>query len=481
MKELTQIALDTAQSKGASYADIRIIKLDTENIGVRNGRIAAMDHDESYGFGVRVLANGAWGFASSTRVNTSEISRISALAVEIAQASARLKKEDVRMTNEPVYKDKWQTPYLVDPFKVPMNEKLELLFKVDSILRKNRKIAVAISSMGFRKERQWLATSEGSFIEQLLLRSGAGYSATAVDKGESQIRSYPTSFGGQYMSLGYELINNLKLAENAARTRDEAVMLLTAKPCPSGKMDLILGGAQLGLQIHESVGHPTELDRVFGAEESFAGRSFLTPEKYTGHFKYGSPIVNLVGDGTVPGGLATIGYDDDAVKAQRWHIVESGIFKGYQTNREFAGKVGDKYSRACCRADGFNRIPMVRNNNISLMPGDWELDDLIADTKNGVYMETTRSWSIDQMRLNFQFGCEIGWVIKNGKKAYMVKNPTYQGITPEFWSSCDAICNENHWVLWGVPNCGKGEPQQTAEMSHGTSPTRFRNVTLGVK
>ncbi|MBI4834925.1 MAG: TldD/PmbA family protein [Planctomycetes bacterium] len=481
MKELSQITLDTAQSKGASYADIRIIKLDTESIGVRNGRIVAMDHDESYGFGVRVLANGAWGFASSTRVNPSEISRISALAVEIAQASARLKKEDIKLTQEPVYKDKWQTPYLIDPFKVPMDEKLDILFKVDAILRKNRKIAVAISSMGFRKERQWLATSEGSFIEQLLLRSGAGYSATAVDKGESQIRSYPTSFGGQYMSLGYELINNLRLVENAARTRDEAVELLTAKPCPSGKTDLILGGAQLGLQIHESVGHPTELDRVFGAEESYAGRSFLTPEKYTGHFKYGSPIVNLVGDGTVPGGLATIGYDDDAVKAQRWHIVESGIFKGYQTNREFAGKVGDKASRACCRADGFNRIPMVRNNNISLMPGDWELDDLIADTKNGLYMETNRSWSIDQMRLNFQFGCEIGWVIKNGKKTHMVKNPTYQGITPEFWSSCDAICNENHWVLWGVPNCGKGEPSQTAEMSHGTSPTRFRNVTVGVK
>lgn len=480
MKELTNLALATAHSKGASYADIRIIKLETQNISVRNGRISSLDYTTSYGFGIRVLANGAWGFASSGRVTPEQISRMAALATEIAQASARLKKEDVQLTAEPVAHDKWQTPYLIDPFEVSLSEKLELLFKIDATLRKSKKISVAQSGMGFRREYQWLATSEGSFIEQILLRSGAGYSATAVERGESQIRSYPSSFGGQYMSLGYEVINSMNLLENADRIREEAIMLLKAKPCPSGKMDLILGGSQLALQIHESVGHPTELDRVFGAEESFAGRSFLTPDKY-GHLKFGSPIVNLVADGTVPGGLATIGYDDDAVKAQRWHLVEGGIFKGYQTNREFAPRIKEKYSRGCCRADGFNRIPIIRNNNISLMPGEWKMDDLIQDTKNGIYMDTNRSWSIDQMRLNFQFGCEVGWLIKNGKKKEMVKNPTYQGITPEFWNSCDAICDENHWVLWGVPNCAKGEPPQTAEMSHGTSPARFRNVTVGVK
>lgn len=481
MKKLTDLALKSARAKGAFYTDIRIISLETENIMVRNGRIGAMDHNESFGFGVRVLTNGSWGFASSSTISPAEISRISALAVEIAQASARLKKEDVMLTYEPTYTDKWQTPYVINPFLVPMDQKLNLLMQIDTILRKNSKIKVAQSSMGFRRERQWLATSEGSFIEQMLLRSGAGYSATAVDKGDSQVRSYPSSFGGQYMSMGYELINSMKLLENAERTREEALMLLKAKPCPSGKMDLILGGSQLGLQIHESMGHPTELDRVFGTEESFAGRSFLTTDKYKSGYKYGSPIVNLVADGTVPGGLATIGYDDDAVRAQRRHLVQDGIFTGYQTNREFAPKIGDKKSTGCCRADGFNRIAMIRNNNISLMPGEWELDDLIKDTKNGIYMETNRSWSIDQLRLNFQFGCEIGWLVKNGKKTTPVKNPTYQGITPEFWASCDAICNENHWVLWGVPNCGKGEPSQTAEMSHGAAPTRFRNVTVGVK
>jgi TldD protein len=244
-------------------------------------------------------------------------------------------------------------------------------------------------------------------------------------------------------------------------------------------MDLILEGSQLALQIHESVGHPSELDRVIGMEANYAGTSFATTEKL-GNFKYGSEIVNLVGDGTVPTGLATIGYDDDGVRAQRWHIVKAGIFSGYQTNREVAHFCGDERSRGCCRADGWGNIPMVRNNNLSLMPGEWKFDDLIADTKRGIYMATNKSWSIDQMRLNFQFGTEIAYEIKNGKLGRVFKNPTYQGMTPEFWGSCDAICDENHWVLWGVLSCGKGQPGQGAEMSHGAAPTRFRNVTVGI-
>lgn len=481
MKEFTDLALDTARGKGAFYADIRIISSENEGLAVRNGRVAGLGIHESLGFGVRVLANGAWGFASSSRLVPGEISRVSALAVEIAQAGARLKQEDVALTPEEVYVDKWQTPYMIDPFKVSVEEKLGLLFEIDKTLRKNKKIVQAMAMMQFDRDRQWFASTEGSFIEQLLLRSSAGYSATAVEKGDAQTRSYPCSFGGQYAGMGYELVNSLKLLEHAERTREEVLMVLKAKPCPSGKLDLILGGSQLGLQIHESVGHPSELDRVFGTEESFAGKSFLTTDKYKKDFRFGSPIVNLVGDGTVPTGVATMGYDDDGVRTQRWHIVQNGVFKGYQTNREFAPKVMEKKSRGCCRADSFSSIPMIRNNNISLMPGEWSLDDLIADTKNGIYMESNRSWSIDQLRLNFQFGCEIGWLIKNGKKTVPVKNPTYQGITPEFWSSCDAICNEDHWVLWGLANCGKGEPTQMIGMSHGAAPARFRNVTVGVR
>jgi TldD protein len=480
MKDLASYALDTAKIRGASYADIRIILRKDESIKVRNGRIGEMNIKETLGFGVRVIANGAWGFASSSALTKQEIERISALAVDIARASARLKKEDVQLTKERPYNDIWTTPYVLDPFDISIEEKLKLLFKIDRILRKDKRIKAAVSGLDFSKEHKWLATTEGAFIEQIILTSGGGYSATAVDKGEVQIRSYPAPFGGQFASMGYELIPSLKLVENAERIREEAIALLSADECPSGKMDLILGGYQLALQIHESTGHPTELDRVFGAEESYAGRSFLTPEKYK-NFKYGSEIVNLVGDGTVPTGLATVGYDDDAVKTTRWFIVKDGIFTGYQTNREFAGKVGDDQSHACCRADSYKSIPIIRNNNISIMPGTWDLDDLIADTKEGILMDFNKSWSIDQLRLNFQFACEIGWLIKNGKKEKLIKNPTYQGITPEFWSVCDAICSEKYWKLWGIPNCGKGEPTQIIGMSHGASPARFRNITVGVR
>ncbi len=480
MKQLCNVALEAAHSRGATYADIRIIETKNENIQTRNGRVANFDQAESLGAGIRVIANGAWGFASTSKVNKEDIARTAAIAVEIALASAMLKKDDIQLTKEKTYVDFWQTPFVIDPFAVNKDEKLELLFKIDAILRKDKAIRQAFSGMGFKKERQYLATSEGSFIEQIILRSGAGYSVTAVGNGDNQVRSFPSSFGGQYCTMGYELINSLHLVDNAERIRKEAVALLKAPVCPSGKKDLILGGSQLALQIHESTGHPTELDRVLGMEESFAGRSFLTQEKF-GKLKYGSDIVNLVADGTVPGGLATVGYDDDAVRAQRWHLVHNGVFCGYQTTRELAGKNAENKSNGCCRADGFSRIPMTRNNNISLMPGAWELDDLIRDTKDGIYMDFNKSWSIDQMRLNFQFGCEIGWEIKNGKKTRMVKHPNYQGITPEFWNSCDAICNDKHWVLWGVPNCGKGEPMQTAEMSHGCAPTRFRNVNVGVR
>jgi TldD protein len=479
MRQLTATALDTAKILGASYADIRIIETRAQDINVKNGSIGGIGDHYDMGFGVRVIADGAWGFASSNNVAKKEIEDVTTQAVRIAKASARLKTADVRLAPEPVYVDRWQTPYVIDPFKVSIEDKLALLYRIDKILRKDKRIGVASGSLSFLAEHQWLATSEGTFIDQKLLRSGGGYSATAVKDGEAQIRSYPASFRGQYATMGWELINSLKFEDHAERVRDEAVALLTAPQCPSGKTDLILNGHQLALQIHESVGHPSELDRVIGMEANYAGTSFATLEKL-GKFKYGSEIVNLVADGTVPTGLATIGYDDDGVRAQRWHIVKNGIFSGYQTNREVAHVCGDERSRGCCRADGWSNIPMVRNNNLSLMPGDWKFEDLIADTKRGIYMLTNKSWSIDQMRLNFQFGTEIAYEIKNGKLGRIFKNPTYQGITPEFWGSCDAICNEDYWMLWGVPSCGKGQPGQMAEMSHGAAPARFRNVTVGI-
>ncbi len=480
MRDLAAIALNTAKRHGASYADIRILQITVEDLTVRNGELSEIRQEESVGFGVRVIVNGAWGFAASPSVTQQDIRKITIQACRIAKASAKLKKAKVRLSEEEVVDTTWQTPLVIDPFKVQFTEKLDLLFCIDEILRKDRRIKIAESAMGCVRERQRLATSEGTFIDQTLTRTGAGYSATAIENGEVQKRSYPMSFGGQYMGMGYELVKALALIENAEKTRDEAVALLSAKPCPSGKKDLILDGTQLALQIHESVGHPSELDRVLGLEENYAGRSFLTLEKH-GKFRYGSDKVTLMADTTVPGGLATMGYDDDGVRAQRWPIVQKGIFVGYHTNREFAPVLKNGRSRGCCRADSWASLPMIRITNLSLMPGNWKLEDLIADTKDGVLMCTNKSWSIDQMRYNFQFGCEIGWEIKNGKLGAMLKNCTYQGITPEFWGSCDAVCNGDYWTLWGVVNCGKGQPGQTAEMSHGAAPARFRKVTVGVR
>jgi TldD protein len=479
MNELAEHAVGTARTKGADYADVRIIDTRRQTLRVRNGRITNMDLSGDLGFGVRVLVDGAWGFAASNRVEKSEIERVAAEAVRIAKASGSLPRGRVTLAPEAPVRDRWATPILIDPFTVSDERKLEILFAADEALRTDDRIKVAMTSMTFGRERQWLATSEGTFVDQTLMSSGAGMSATAVEKGETQVRSYPNSHGGQNASLGWELVESFDLPGNADRVREEAVALLSAKPCPSGKKDLILGGTQLFLQIHESVGHATELDRVLGYEEDFAGRSFATPEKL-GDFRYGSEVVNLVADSTVPTGLATIGYDDEGVAAQRWHIVQDGIFKGYLTSRELAHEVGEERSRGAMRAQGWSHVPIIRITNLSLMPGDWTLDDLVADTEDGLMFETNRSWSIDQWRLNFQFGCEIGWEIKNGKRGDMVKNPSYQGVTPEFWNSCDAVTNEDHWVLWGVPNCGKGQPMQVAEMSHGCSPTRFRGVTVGI-
>ena len=479
MKDLAQRAVDTAKSRGASYADCRIIFTRWEDITVKDGKVGALDIGESIGFGVRVIADGAWGFACSPIVTAAEIDEIAAQAVRIARASAMLKKDDVRLAPEPAVEASWVTPIVEDPFKVPLAEKLALLMEVDKILRTDKRITTAQGTLSFLDEHQWMATSEGSFIDQQLIRSGAGYSATAVGNDEVQKRSYPNSFRGQYMTLGYEMVRGLHLTRHADRVREEAIELLTAPTCPSGKKDIIIDGSQMCLQIHESVGHATELDRVLGMEANYAGMSFATTEKLN-DFQYGSEHVNLVCDTTVPGGLATIGWDDDAVRAQRWHLVKKGQFVGYQFNRELAHTINADRSSGNSRADGWSNIPIVRITNLSLMPGSWELDDLMADTEGGIFLETNRCWSIDQWRLNFQFGVEAAWEIKGGKKGQLLKNANYQGITPEFWKSVDAICNNNYWTLWGVHNCGKGQPGQRAEMSHGAAPTRFRNVEVGV-
>jgi len=480
MKTFYQLAIDSALKAGASYSDIRIIETRTEDIVTRNGQVARLNQSETLGFGIRVVSNGSWGFASSELLTLQEIERVANLAVKIAKASASLKNEFVSLAFEPPQVDFWQTPFVIDPFDVPLSEKLALLYEVDEILRKDERIKVAEGSMSFERQHKWFASSEGAEIEQVLLVSGGGIEAHSVADGETQVRTYPASFRGQYKSMGYELILGLGLKDNAERVREEAIELLTAPECPEGERDLILHGSQMVLQIHESVGHATELDRVLGMEANYAGTSFATTDKLD-KFTYGSEIVNLIADSTVPTGLATFGYDDDGVAAQRWPIVKQGKLTGYMTNRELAHVIEKDRSFGANRADGFKNVPIVRIANLSLMPGDLEWDEMLAGSDGAIYMENNKSWSIDQRRLNFQFGCEAAWEVKGGKLGQMYKNPTYQGITPEFWGSCDGICNEKYWDLWGVVNCGKGQPGQRAIMSHGSSPTRFRKVMVGVR
>ncbi len=479
MKDMLNLALDAAKSAGADYADIRIVNTRRQGVQTRNGELAGLMDSEDLGFGVRVLAGGAWGFASSNRLEPVELRSKAVEAVRIARASATLNRDSVQLAPEPAWQDFWQTPIQLDPFTISLQEKLGLLLACDRVLRADPRIKEAAASMSFLREHQYYASSEGARIEQILIRSGAGYTATAVENGEAQERSYPMSHGGQYMGLGWELILALDLVGNAERVREEAIALLSAPQCPSGTFDLILKPQQLVLQIHESVGHASELDRVLGYEANYAGTSFATTDKL-GSFRYGSPIVNLIADGTVPGGLATQGYDDDGVRQQRWPIVQAGILKGYMTNRELAQRIGEERSRGCNRAEGWFHLPITRINNLSLMPGTHSWEQLVGEVEDGVIMDANKCWSIDQQRLNFQFGCEIGWRVKQGKVTGLVKNPTYQSMTPVFWGACDAICGPEEWKLVGVANCGKGQPGQTAEMSHGSSPARFRGIQLGV-
>jgi TldD protein len=476
VREFGQRALDLAQGLGASYADVRVETKRAQVVSVKNGRVDALADGESSGFGVRVLVNGAWGFASSARAEPGELERVARLAVEIARASGLAARSPVRLGPPVRSTGTYRTPVGRDPFAVSLEDKLALLFRADAAMRAVRGIGVAEASLECQRVQKTFVSTEGAYVEQDLVETGCGIEALAVGEHEVQKRSYPNSFGRHQGSAGYELVEAMDLAGNATRIAEEAVQLLGAPQCPSEVTTLILDPTQAALQVHESCGHPIELDRVLGMEASYAGTSFLTPEK-RGTFRYGSEAVTIVADATVPGGLGTFGYDDEGVPAQRTVIVDGGLFRNYLTSRETAAQFGEP-SNGTMRADGWNRIPLIRMTNINLEPGPWRFEDLLADTDRGVYMQTNRSWSIDDRRLNFQFGTEIAWEIQGGKLGRLLKNPTYTGITPEFWGGCDAVCRE--WAVWGTPNCGKGQPSQTAHVGHGAAAARFRNVRVGV-
>jgi TldD protein len=476
---ILEIALDSARAAGAGYADVRILRQEEEGLSVRNGLVEQAASSLSHGIGVRALVNGAWGFAASSVMSEGEAARVAEEAAAIAKASATVKKRDVVLAPlDPVVAE-WESPCAIDPWSVPRARKVDLLREACSRARSGGSdVRYAAAYMRARRDDKSYASSEGARIRQRTTVTSAGVRAIALGNGEMQVRSYPGTFEGNVRQAGYEWIEEIDIAGAAAETGKQAQALLSAEQCPEMETTLILGTNQLALQIHESCGHPTELDRVYGSEASYAGTSFLVPDKL-GDFRYGSDLVNLYADSTIPGGLGTFAYDDEGVRSGRTDLVREGIFEAYLMSRETAARLG-RVSNGCMRASGWDRMPIIRMTNICLEPGDETLESLIRGTDDGIFMDGIKSWSIDDRRLNFQFGTEIGWRIRNGQLAEMVKNPTYTGITPEFWNSYDGIAGPDEWVLWGVPNCGKGEPSQVMLVGHGTAPARFRNVKVGV-
>ncbi len=472
-------ALNLVQMGGAQYGDIRVVENRTESVQVKNGVVETLNFSDSMGFGVRVLVNGAWGFSSSRQLTAEEVDRTSKHALEIAHASGLVRGEAVDLGPPVTCQGTYETQVAIDPFSISLEDKLGVLLAADVEMARVDAIRVRQGNLVFIREKRWFANTESALTEQTIIETGGGIIATAVGESEVQTRSYPSSFGRQQVTAGWEKVLEWDLPGNGERIANESVALLTADPCPTDSITtVILGGDQVALQVHESCGHPIELDRVLGSEAAYAGTSFLTLEKL-GNFRYGSEQVNITADSIRPLGLGTFGWDDEGVEAQSTPIVKDGRFVGYLMSRETASKLG-KVSNGCMRASSWNRIPIVRMTNVSLEPGDWELEDLISDTDKGIYMTTNRSWSIDDRRYNFQFGTEIGYEIKNGKLGRMLRNCTYTGITPEFWDNCDAVCNNNHWTMWGTPNCGKGQPSQIAHTGHGAAPARFRDVRVGV-
>lgn len=479
MRDIAENALDAAMRAGVQYADVRVEDSRERTLATKNGKIGSIGNVESAGAGIRVLVGGSWGFAATDDLSPAGIQETAGLAIEIAKASGLARTHPVALAPEDAYRTTWASPCLIDPFTVSIEECLSLLLRVDAELRHTAGVTLAETNLHAERTCQFFASSIGSRIDQTRTTCGAGFTAFSFQGDEIQKRSYPNSFGGQYQLKGYELVNELHLLENAPRIADEVVSLHSADQCPEGVFDIILDGSQLGLQIHESIGHPIELDRVLGSEANYAGMSFLTLDKLN-HLQYGSEIVNAVCDARLEHGpgLGTFAFDDEGVPAQRTDIIRNGRFTGYMTSRETAQAIGAQRSNGTMRADGWSRLPLIRMTNVSLLPGDQTLEQ-VFDVPHGIYMETNKSWSIDDKRYNFQFGCEIAWEIRNGRRVRMLKNPTYSGISTEFWNACVAIANRDHWTLWGVPNCGKGQPEQVMGTGHGASPSRFRGIKVG--
>ena len=471
--EFAELALERVRKAGAEYGDIRIQDSSIEQIDGEDRRIASIKDVRDTGFGIRVLYRGAWGFAASSILSLEEVPRVADLAIEIAKGSASIAIEPVRLAPEPVHRDCIVTPYRIDPFTIPIEKKTDLLLNTMEALHRESGIARSSASLWARRDRKLFVSTEGSHVEFDLLAGQGECTATAIHDGRFASRSFSTP----HLRKGYELIEEADFLREASRVAAQAVEKVKAPIVDAGIYDLVLDPEHLSLTIHESCGHPSELDRALGYEANYAGTSFLTTEKL-GTFRYGSPHVNLVADNTEPDTLAATGYDDDGVQCQKWDVVREGMFVGYCTNREVAPKIGETRSRGSNRADGWGSIPMVRIANIGLEPGSSTVDQLIADVKRGIYIEGHGSYSIDQRRYNFQFGGDAFWLIEHGRRTHMLRDVIYHGITPEFWNSCDGVADRLARGRYGFITCGKGQPGQSGWMTHAASPARFRGIQV---
>ncbi|MFG3418402.1 TldD/PmbA family protein [Micromonospora sp. NPDC049460] len=468
-------AVQAALDAGARYADARVMHRRYESMSARNGDIEELTQDESIGLGVRALVGSSWGFHAVPELSDAAAREAGRRAARIATASARVPGPPIDLVPAAAVTASWASPCVVDPLGVPLSDKGDLLVGATRTMAEHG-ADVAEGLYQVWDTAKWFVSSEGHRIDQRIRECGGGISATVVGDGETQRRSYP-SYRGQYGTTGWELVTSLDLAAQAARIAEEARALLTAPPCPAGETDLILGGEQLALQIHESVGHAIELDRILGWEAAFAGTSWLDLAQL-GSLRYGSELMNVTIDPTIPGALGSFGFDDEGSPAVKRDAVREGRWVGVLAGRDSAAVAGLDHGGSV-RADGWARLPMVRMTNVGLEPGPHTLEEIVAATDDGVLMDVNRSWSIDDKRLNFQFGCEIGWEVKKGRRGRMLRNPTYTGIGPLFWRSMDMLSSET--VAWGTPNCGKGQPGQVGHTGHPAAPARFRNVRVGVR
>jgi TldD protein len=476
VRDLCAAAVDAATAAGAEYADARVVLKRDQLVATKNGLVDRMTDAESEGIGVRVLVNGAWGFACDRRLNDEGARNAATRACSFARAAPG--RHSRALAPVEARSGRHDSGVERDPFAVPLADKVDLCLRADAALQ-GSDVIVRQVMVRARREHKLLLSSEGTEVEQILTECGAGMDCAAARDGVFQMRSYPSAHVGSSCQSGWEYVEGLRLVEEAPRVAEQAAALVRADPCPSGLTDVVLDGDQVALQVHESVGHPTELDRVYGTEASYAGTSFLKPHDL-GSLQYGSEHMNITADPTTPGGLGSFAFDDEGVPAQPTPVVEQGRLTGFLTSRETAARIGAG-SGGSMRADGWNRMPLVRMTNLHIEPGEGTLEDLLAGVDDGIYMETNRSWSIDDKRLNFQFGTQIAWEIKRGKLGRMLRDATYTGITPEFWGSLDAIAGRDAWQLYGLTNCGKGQPGQSAHVSHGAAPARFRRVQVGVK